>query len=66
MPALASSVIMAAAVVIVHLTIPQRWSLSLRLSALVALGVLVYAGALFALYREQVGRIVRAVRSMNC
>jgi PST family polysaccharide transporter len=64
-PALASSVIMVAAVLIARLIVPQGWSLPLRLSILVVLGALIYAGALFALYREHVGRIVRAVRSIK-
>jgi PST family polysaccharide transporter len=65
MPALVSSAIMAAAMLMARLTVPQRWSLPLRFSSLVTLGVLVYIGALFVLYREHLGRIVRAVRSIN-
>lgn len=65
MPALASSAIMAAAVLALRLGLPQRWSPPWRLSVLVALGALVYAGALFVLFHERVGPMVRAVRSLR-
>jgi len=65
MPALTGCAFMTAAVLIARFIVPTQWSLPLRLLILVTLGALVYTGTLFALFRDHVGRIVRAVRGMR-
>jgi O-antigen/teichoic acid export membrane protein len=62
MPALGSSTIMAAALLVASFVLPHEWSSLFRLLLLGSVGVFAYIGALFAFYRGRVNRIVRAIR----
>jgi O-antigen/teichoic acid export membrane protein len=65
LPAMTSSVAMAAAVLLVRWSLPQGLSATVRLATLSALGALVYGMALLLGFRSRVTRVFEVLKSMR-